>query len=85
MMSSTTSITSLGYYDGFFLDNNKLNGGLMFSMVLIFLLVFLELTEPVEDKGFRIMGLRIRFSRLSAILFIVFGGMVFTKVMMIVG
>jgi hypothetical protein len=66
-------------------DSSALNVGLMFSLVLIVLLVFLELTEPIHRKCFKVIGLRLRFSKLSAILFIVFIGMVFTKVVMIIG
>jgi hypothetical protein len=84
MMSSTMSITSVGFYDNSFGDNSKLNVGLIFSFVLIVMLVFLELTEPIPTKGLKIMGLRIRLSKLSAILFIIFAGMVFTKVIMII-
>ncbi len=58
---------------------------IFFCLILIVLLVFLELSEPVEKKGFTIKGLRVRFSRLLIILFVVFLAMVFTKVVMIIG
>jgi hypothetical protein len=83
--SMGSSLTSVTYYDRTFVNSTGLNVGLTFSMVLIILLVFLELTEPIEGKGFKILGLRIRFSKLSAVLFTVFMGMVFTKVVMIIG
>jgi hypothetical protein len=86
-MSSSmgTSISSMQFYNTSFMNDTTLNIGLIFSMVLIVLLVFLELTEPLELKGFKIASLRVRFSRLSVILFTVFVGMVFTKVVMILG
>jgi hypothetical protein len=83
MMSSTMSMTSTSFYDNSFGNNNSLNLGLTFSLVLIGMLIFLELTEPLVNKSFRIKGMRIRFSKLSAILFIVFIGMVLTKIVMI--
>jgi len=83
--SMSSSITSQQFYDGSFADNNKLNVGLIFSIVLILLLIYLELTEHLKDRTLTITGgMRIRFSRLSAILFIVFIGMVFTKGAMII-
>jgi hypothetical protein len=83
MMSSTMSITSVSFYDQSFGDNSTLNLGLTFSLILISMLIFLELTEPLVNKSFRIKGMRIRFSKLSTILFIVFMGMVLTKIVMI--
>ncbi len=83
--SMSTSITSGNFYSGAFTDNNNLNVGLIFSIVLILLLIYLELTEHLKDKTLTIIGgMRIRFSRLSAILFIIFIGMVLTKVAMII-
>ncbi len=82
--SMSTSITTERFYSDSFTNDSKLNVGLIFSIVLILLLIYLELTEHLKAKTFTIIGgLRIRFSRLSAILFIIFIGMVFTKVVMI--
>ena len=83
--SMGTSISSMQFYNNSFINDNNLRIGLIFSILLIVLLVFLELTEPMEEKGFRIMGLRLRFGRLSGILFAIFIGMVFTKVWMVIG
>ena len=84
-MSSTmgVSITSMYFYDSSFMKAEGINVGLVFSLTLIFLLVFLELTEPIHKKGLKVAFLRIRFSRLSAVLFIVFVGMVLTKIVLI--
>jgi hypothetical protein len=78
-------LTSVQHYEGSFVGSSRLNVGLTFSLVLIVLLVYLELSEPISRKSFRTIGLRLRFSKLSAILFVVFVGMVFTKVVMIIG
>ncbi|MGB8217122.1 MAG: hypothetical protein WCE94_07455 [Candidatus Methanoperedens sp.] len=84
-MSSTMGINTEVYYSKTFADS-RLNVGLIFSIVLILLLIYLELTEPLIEKSFSIIGmLRIRFGRLSAVLFIIFIGIVLTKVAMIVG
>ncbi|HIH43644.1 MAG TPA: hypothetical protein HA257_00760 [Candidatus Methanoperedenaceae archaeon] len=85
-ISSKNSMNSLAYYAERLGTNNSLNAGLIFSIVLILLLIYLELTGPLEDKlHATLFGLKIRFSRLSAVLFIIFTGMVFTKVAMIIG
>lgn len=83
--SKNPSLTSLAAYESKFVDGNRISLGLIFSLVLITLLIFLELTEPMGTRGFMIAGLRIRVGRLSAILFIVFVGMVLTKVVLVLG
>ena len=87
LMSSTSVISSMGFYDETFSTSDSMNVGLVFSIVLIILLIYLELTEPkLLDRTFTIIGdLRVRFSRLSAILFVIFVGIVFTQIAMIVG
>ncbi|MFA4936404.1 MAG: hypothetical protein WC568_11265 [Candidatus Methanoperedens sp.] len=84
---SSMSMSSMAYYDNSFGTNKALNAGLIFSIVLIILLIYMELSEPLlAQKEMRIIGnLRIRFSRLSSILFIIFVGMVFTQVAFIIG
>ena len=84
---SSMSVSSMAYYDNSFGTNKALNAGLIFSIVLIILLIYMELSEPLlAQKEMRIIGnLRIRFSRLSSILFIIFVGMVFTQVAFIIG
>ena len=82
-----TYMTTMSYYDQEFGDGATLNVSVVFSIVLIGLLIYLELTEPsLSEKTFKFIGnLRIRFSRLSAILFVIFIGMVFTQVALIIG
>ncbi len=80
-------MTTMAYYDEAFGDNTALNVGVIFSIVLIGLLIYLELTDPsLNQRSFKVIGdLRIRFGRLSGVLFIIFIGMVFTQVALIIG
>jgi len=80
-------MTTMTYYDQVFENGATLNVSVIFSIVLIGLLIYLELTEPsLSDKTFKFIGnLRIRFSKLSTILFVIFIGMVFTQVALIIG
>jgi hypothetical protein len=80
-------MTTMTYYDQVFENGATLNVSVIFSIVLIGLLIYLELTEPsLTEKSFKFIGnLRIRFSRLSAVLFVIFIGMVFTQVALIIG
>ncbi|WP_321417743.1 hypothetical protein [uncultured Methanomethylovorans sp.] len=80
-------MTTMTYYDQVFENGATLNVSIIFSIVLIGLLIYLELTEPsLTEKSFKFIGnLRIRFSKLSTILFVIFIGMVFTQVALIIG
>jgi len=80
-------MTTMAYYDQAFGDSSVLNVSVIFSIVLIGLLIYLELTEPsLSEKSFKFIGnLRIRFSRLSGVLFVIFVGMVFTQIALIIG
>jgi hypothetical protein len=86
-ISSTSLISSMGFYEDTFGTDGPMNVGLVFSIVLIILLIYLELSEPkLFDKTYTILGnLRIRFSRLSAVLFVIFVGIVVTQIVMIIG
>lgn len=81
-------MSSMTYYQSTFGSDMEFTGfnvGLLCSIVLIGLLIFLELTQPmVERKTVAVLGrLRIRFSTVTWILFIIFMGIVYTKVAMI--
>ncbi|WP_321417739.1 hypothetical protein [uncultured Methanomethylovorans sp.] len=82
-----TYMTTMSYYDQEFDTSATLNVSVIFSIVLIGLLIYLELTEAsLSGKTFKFIGdLRIRFSRLSSILFVIFIGMVFTQIALIIG
>ena len=79
-------MASSTYYDSSFGSPDEgLNVGLVISIVLIILLIFLELSEPLLTEGvhFVLGKLRIRFSTMTAILFIIFIGIVYTKIVMV--
>lgn len=80
-------MTTMAYYDEAFADNSGLNVGVILSVVLILLLIYLELTEPsINQRTFKVLGdLRTRFSNLSGVLFVIFIGMVFTQIALIIG
>ena len=78
-MSSST------YYQSSFGSDMGLNIGILVTIVVIGLLIFLELTQPLlHERTIAILGrLRLRFSTVTWILFIIFMGIVYTKVVMI--
>ena len=79
-------MASSTYYESSFGSPDEgLNVGLVISIVLIILIIFLELSEPLLTEGvhFVLGKLRIRFSAMTAILFIIFIGIVYTKIVMI--
>ena len=80
-------MSTMSYYNGAFgINNVGLNVGLLFSMILAALLIFLELSQPLlADKNLLVMGnLRLRFSTITWILLMIFMGIVYTKVVMII-
>ena len=82
LMSSMISMT---YYKTTFGVDMGLNVGVLVTMVLLILLVFFELTQAVVGgKAVAFLGrLRINFSTVTWILLIIFLGIVYTKVVMI--
>ena len=83
--SVMSSMSTMTYYQSTFGSDMGLNVGIITAIVLIALLIFLELTQPVvEGKTIAVLGrMRIRFSTVTWILFIIFMGMVYTKMVMI--
>ena len=79
MASSTYYESSFGSVD------EGLNVGLVISIVLIILLIFLELSEPVLAEGAYVVlrRLRMRYTTMTSVLFIIFMGIVYTKIVMI--
>ena len=79
-------MSTMTYYNGSFGTNLGLNVGLLFSVILAALLVFMELSQPlIANKNVLVMGsLRLRFSTVTWILFIIFMGIVYTRVVMII-
>ena len=72
------------YYQNVFGSDMGLNVGVTASLVLIALLIFMELTQPVivGRTVARLGRLRIRLSTVTWILLIIFMSIVYTKVMM---
>ena len=83
--SVMSSMISMEYFKDTFGTTSGINTGTMVTVVLIGLLIFLELTQAVTaDKRTIISSYRAGFSTMSAILFIILIGMVFTKVIMVI-
>ena len=73
------------YYQSTFGSDMGFNVGIITSIVLIALLIFMELTQPlVAGRTVATLGrLKIRLSTVTWILLIIFMGIVYTKVVMI--
>ena len=83
--SVMSSMSTMTYYRSAFGSDMGLNVGIIASIVLITLLIFLELTQPLlRQKTVSILGkLRLMFSTVTWILFIIFMGIVYTRVVML--
>jgi hypothetical protein len=86
--SIMTYMTSMVYYNsGFGTSNVGFNIGLFLTLVLLALLIFLELTDSSPSTNGRTMvlgRLKIRFSTVTWVLLIIFLGVVYTRVVMII-
>ncbi len=84
--SIMSSMSSMAYYQSTFGSQINLNLGLLFTLVLAALLIFLELSQPLlQQRTITVLGrLRLRFSTVTWILFIIFMGILYTTVLMIV-
>ncbi len=83
--SVMSSMISMEYFSDTFGTTSGINTGIIVAVILIVLLIFLELTQAVT-AGRRttiISSYRASFATVSTILFIIFIGMVFTKLVMI--
>jgi len=83
--SVMSSMVSMEYFNDTFGTTAGINTGLIVTIVLLALLIFLELTQAIiTGKRITIISsYRAGFTTMSTILFIIFIGMVFTKVVMI--
>lgn len=83
--SVMNSMITMEYFTDTFGTSGGLNTGIILTLVLICLLIFLELTQTITaGRGSTIIGsYRSRFTILSTFLFIIFLGMVFTKIVII--
>lgn len=84
--SVMSSMISTEYFTNTFDTTSGFNAGIIICAVLIALFIFLELTQAVATgRQITILGsYRAGFRIVSIILFIIFVGMVFTKVAMII-
>jgi len=84
--SVMSSFSSMTYYQSTFATDTGFNVGLLSTIVLIALLIFLELTQPLlQGKTIALLGrLRLRFSTVTWILFIIFIGMIFTQIVLVI-
>ena len=78
-------MASMTYYQGTFGGDMTFNVGLLCTIILVALLIFLELTQPVlAGRTVAVLGrLRLRFSTVTWILFIIFMGIFYTSIVMV--
>ncbi|MEW6034658.1 MAG: hypothetical protein AB1603_07370 [Chloroflexota bacterium] len=83
--SATSVLVTREYYEGSF-GVSGANIGLLLSLVLLAMLLLLEMVGPARGKDtVTVLGrLRLNFGWLSTVLLLIFLGMVFTRVMLIV-
>lgn len=80
-----SSMATMAYYQGTFSSDVGLNIGMLTSGVLIALLIFLELPlVAARNRAAAIGRLKVRFSTVAWILLVIFLGMVYTKVALII-
>ncbi|MBI2831432.1 MAG: hypothetical protein HYX79_04155 [Chloroflexi bacterium] len=85
-LSVMGSISSMGFYQGAFGSGNLLNIGVIAAVVLLSLLIFLEMSRNVVlGKPVATLGrLRLKFSTVTWILLIIFLGMVYTRILLLI-
>jgi hypothetical protein len=81
--SSLTTMTTTAYYREHFSATDSLNVGVIFSLALIAVFVYIEATEPLVEASSRLSRLRRRFARLAGILLFIFASMVFSQAVFI--
>ena len=84
--SVMSSMISMEYFTNTFGTNEGINTGIIISAILIILMVFLELAQarPVSSRISILDRYKFNFNNLATILFIVFIGIVFTRIVMII-
>ncbi len=82
--SVMSSISTMTYYQSIFGSDMEPNVGIIISIVLVTLLVLAELARPVLEgrSTVALRRLKIRFSTVIWILFIIFMGIIYTEVAM---
>ena len=84
--SLMSSMSSMTYYQTTFGKHLDFNLGVLFTVVLVTLLVFLEMSQPIlRARTINVLGrLQIKFSVVTWILFIIFMGIFYTSIIMII-
>jgi len=84
--SVMSSMASMTYYQSAFDSSIGFSVGLITTIVLVILLIFAELTQPVlaSTTVARLGRVRIRFSTVTWVLFIIFMGITYTNIVMAV-
>lgn len=84
--SLMSSLSSMTYYQTTFGKQLDFNLGVLFTVVLVTLLIFLEMSQPIlRARSINVLGrLQIRFSVVTWILFIIFMGIFYTSIVMII-
>ena len=83
--SVLSSMSTMTYYQTTFGENVVLNTGFAFSVILILLLIFLELSQTVNPERTAVIArLRLRYSTVTWILFTIFLGILYTKIIMMI-
>lgn len=84
--SLMSSLSTMTYYQTTFGKHLDFNLGILFTVVLVTLLIFLELSQPIlRLRTINVLGrLQIRFSVVTWILFIIFMGIFYTSIIMII-
>ena len=85
-ISLMSSMSTMTYYQNTFGGDIGFNVGLLFSIILAVLLIFLELSQPLlAEKTILILGnLRLRLNTITWILLIIFTGIVYTTMVMVI-
>ncbi len=81
--SVMSSMISMQYFDTIFNTGSGLNSGLIIAAILIALLVFMEFGQVMASRNTVIKSYQASFATVSSLLFIIFVGMVLTRVMLI--
>ena len=84
--SLMSSLSSMTYYQTAFGQHLNFNLGVLFTIILVTLLIFLELSPPIlKLKTVTVLGrLQVRFGVVTWILFIIFMGIFYTSLIMII-
>ena len=83
--SVMSAMLSMEYFTSSFGSTGMLNTGVIVSIILIALLIFLELSQTIIlNRGITILGhYRVSLGSMATILFIIFVGMIFTRVILV--